>query len=218
MTYEGAPPEGTENRFQWRTAEGGLALPGWIAIGVTIAVVVLGFGAWWTSVSGEGTSMAGAMGGGDMGSMELEGAPTIPPVHGFYEGEEILFIHTESSDREVADMLTGMMGSPVLVVPALADMPESALGAVYVFTNGVRPNGPRGPFGFQPDVFDSVPGDDAYTPLRLVSLATWRDEADAEVLRSAPEVQAALDDGRLSVDQPGVVVNMPFLRWPGGER
>lgn len=218
MTYEGAPPEGSENRFRWRTAEGGLALPAWIAIGVVIAVVVLGFGAWWTFVAGRGTAMDGGMDGGGMGGMDMEDAPLIPPVHGFYAGEEILFVHTEASDQQVADMLTNMMGSPVLLVPALADAPKSASGKVYVFTNGVQPDGARGPFGFQPDVFDSAPGDQAYTPLRAVQLVSWQYEGAAEVLRSAEEVQAAIDDGRLTVEQSGVVVNMPFLTWPGGER
>ena len=140
------------------------------------------------------------------------------PVHGFYAGEEILFVHTEVSDEEVAQLLVGMMDSPVPVVPALADVPESALANVYVFTNGVQPDGPRGPMGFQSDVFDSAPGDEGYSPLRALNLVTWQDEAVAEVLRSAEEVQAAIDDGRLTVEQPGVVVNMPFLTWPGGER
>jgi len=126
-------------------------------------------------------------------------------VHGFYAGE-------------VSQLLVGMMDSPVPVVPALADVPESALANVYVFTNGVQPNGARGPMGFQPDVFDSAPGDEGYSPLRALNLVTWQDEAVAEVLRSAEEVQAAIDDGRLTVEQPGVVVNMPFLTWPGGER
>lgn len=219
MTYEGAPPEGRENRFRWRTAEGGLALPAWIAIGLAIAVVVLGFGAWWTFAAGGRTAMDGSTGmGGDMGGGEMADAPRIPPVHGFYAGEEIFFVHTEVSDEEVSQLLVGMMDSPVPVVPALADVPESALANVYVFTNGVQPNGARGPMGFQPDVFDSAPGDDGYSPLRALNLVTWQDEAVAEVLRSAEEVQAAIDDGRLTVEQPGVVVNMPFLTWPGGER
>lgn len=51
-----------------------------------------------------------------------------------------------------------------------------------------------------------------------LNLVTWRAEVTAEVLRSAQEVEAAIDDGRLTVEQPGVVVNMPFLTWPGGER
>ncbi|MEX1277786.1 MAG: hypothetical protein WEI16_01890, partial [Chloroflexota bacterium] len=159
-----------------------------------------------------GTGMDGG-GMGDMGE-----APTVPPVHGFYGGGEVLFLHTEASDRQVADMLSGMMGSPVLVVPSLADVPESALGTVYVFTNGDQPDGPRGPFGFQPDVFDSAPGDADYSPLRSVHLVSWRDEGAAEVLRSAEEVEKAIGDGRLTVEEPGVVVNMPFLAWPGGER
>jgi len=110
------------------------------------------------------------------------------------------------------------MGSPVLVVPSLADVPESALATVYVFTNGVQPDGARGPFGFQPDVFDSAPGDEGYSPLRALYLVTWRKESATEVLRSAEEVQAAIDAGRLTVERPGVVVNMPFLSWPGGHR
>jgi hypothetical protein len=216
MTYEGAPPEGRENRVRWRTDEGGPALPAWIAIGVAIAVVVLGFGAWWTFGLGRGMPMDGAGMGGGMG--EMDDAPQIPPVHGYYAGDEILFFHTEASDQQVADILTGMMGSPVLVVPRLADVPDSALATVYVFANGVQPDGPRGPFGFQPDVFDSAPGDAAYTPLRALTLVSWRDKAAAEVLRSAEEVEAAIDDGRLTVERPRVVVNMPFLNWPGGER
>jgi hypothetical protein len=210
MTDQEAPRAGGENRFRWRTAEG-LALPTWIAIGVAIAVVVLGFGAWWTFGLGRGGPMDGGMGG-----ME-EGAP-IPAVHGYYAGQQILFIHTEASDAAVADMLTGMMGSPVIAVPGLAAVPDSALGTVYVFTNGVRPDGPRGPFGFQPDVFDSAPGDEAYSPLRALNLMTWRDEGAATVLRSAEEVEAAIADGRLTVERPGAVVNMPFVSWPGGER
>lgn len=61
-------------------------------------------------------------------------------------------------------MLTAMMGSPVLIVPSLARVPAEALATVYVFSNGVTPDGPRGPLGFQPDVFDSAPGDEAHSP------------------------------------------------------
>lgn len=81
MTYEGASPEGSENRYRWRTAEGGLGLPAWIAIGLLIAVVVLGFGAWWTFGLGRGGPMdGGGMGSGGMGhmgDMEIEDAPRV---------------------------------------------------------------------------------------------------------------------------------------------
>lgn len=104
------------------------------------------------------------------------GVPAIPPVQGFMEGEEIFFLHTEVSEAQVADMLTDMMGSPVLVIPSLAQAPEAMLANVYVFENGVEGGGP---FGFQPDVFDSPPGTEGYSPLRRLNLVTWQDEGAA---------------------------------------
>ncbi|MGD9889907.1 MAG: hypothetical protein AB7R89_01510 [Dehalococcoidia bacterium] len=140
---------------------------------------------------------------------------TVPPVTGYLDDREIRFIHTEASDPNVATMLTTMMGSPVLTVPALAQAPESALASVYVFTNGVRGDGP---FGFQPDVFDNPPGTNGYRPLRAVHLVTWTDERAARELRSAAAVREAEANGELRTRRTGAVVNMPLLTWPGGER
>lgn len=148
------------------------------------------------------------MGGG------LDG-PAVPPVKGYAEGEEILFLHTEASDPQVAEILTEMMGSPVLVVPSLAEAPDSLLANVYVFTNGLEGNGP---FGFQPDVFDSPPDTDEYSPLRAVNLITWQEEAAARELKSAAAVQEAAAQGEITIEQPGIVVNMPLVTWPGGQR
>ncbi len=41
--------------------------------------------------------------------------PAVPSVHGYLDGRDILFQHTEVSDPRVADFLTDMMNSPVLV-------------------------------------------------------------------------------------------------------
>ena len=141
--------------------------------------------------------------------------PAVPPVKGYTEGQGIRFIHTEASDPKVAEMLTEMMKSPVLVVPSLAQAPESLLAKVYVFKNGVRG---EGPFKFQPDVFDHPPSTDGYRPLRAVNLVTWKNERSARVLKSATEVQAAEKSGEITIDRPGVVVNMPLVTWPGGSR
>jgi hypothetical protein len=209
------PTEGLDDKMD------GLGVKTWIWIGVAIAGVVLGFGAWWTYALDRGTpGMDAAQGdmGGRMGGTGATDAPRFPAVTGFYAGEEILFIHTETSDSKVADMLTGMMGSPVITVPELADVPESALSGVYVFTNGVEPEDAQGPMGFQPDVFDSAPGDDDYSPLRSVLLVTWKDGAEPRVLQSAAEVEQVLARGEITVEEAGAVVNMPFLTWPGGER
>lgn len=141
--------------------------------------------------------------------------PIVPPVKGYLDGQEIRFIHTETSDAEVANLLSTMMDSPVLHVPSLAEAPGSMLAAVYVFKNGVEG---RGPFGFQPDVFESPPGSDGYRPLRAVHLVQWQPESTARELRSAAEVKEGEGRGELLIERRGIVVNMPLLTWPGGRR
>ncbi len=138
-----------------------------------------------------------------------------PPVTGFLDGREIRFVHTEASDPRVADTLTTMVNSPVLVVPSLAQAPASMLANVYVFANG--PRGP-GPLQHQPDVFDSPPGTPGYSPLRALNLVTWTSPSAAHELRSAADVVAAERRNEITVTRPGVVINMPFLTWPGGRR
>ncbi|MBI4213787.1 MAG: hypothetical protein HY534_05690 [Chloroflexi bacterium] len=149
-----------------------------------------------------------------MAAMTATG-PTVPPVKGYTEGEEIRFIHTEASDPQVAQMLTDMMGSPVLLVPSLAQAPDAILANVYVFTNGIRG---EGPFGFQSDVFDHPPGAEGYSPLRAVYLVTWTNDGVAGELKSAAEVKHTEASGAVTIQRPGAVVNMPFLTWPGGQR
>lgn len=141
--------------------------------------------------------------------------PTIPSVRGYAEGQEIRFMHTEVSEPKIAQILTDMMRSPVLTVPELAQTPPATLANVYVFTNGIRDGGP---LGFQPDVFDNPPGTQGYRPLRGLNLVTWINGASSRELRSAAEVQAAQANGELQIVQPGVVINMPMVSWPGGQR
>lgn len=138
-----------------------------------------------------------------------------PPVKGLYEGREVLFIHTEASHPQVAEMLTKMMGPKVLLVPRLAKAPENLLADVYVFTNGMKGDGP---FGFQVDVFSSIPSEPEYSPLRSVVLVTWKDGLVPRVLGSARDIRAAADKSEITLKRPGVVVNMPILTWPGGTR
>ncbi len=139
----------------------------------------------------------------------------LPAGKAYAEGKEIYFIHTEASDAGVAEKLTGMMKSPVILVPSLANVPDEALANVYVFTNGVVGSGP---FGFQPDVFDNPPGSDGYSPLRRLNVIAWVDETKARELTSAADVLAAEAAGELTIEQPGVVINMPFVVWDGGKR
>jgi hypothetical protein len=159
--------------------------------------------------------MCGMMGmGGMMGGM----APTPPPVQGYSEGEVAFFIHTEASDRDIARLLTQMMASPVLYVPALADLPDKLLVPIYVFTNGVKDGGP---LGFQHDVLPNPPSwqeTGAYSPLRRLHKVTWRDPGQARVLKSAQEVQEAQRQGLVTIERTNVVINAPMVVWPLGRR
>lgn len=200
-------PEADDDEFARRIR------PWWVPwlIALVVAGAVVGVGSYF--LYGRDTEVASM----DMGD---DDAHVVPPVQGFYAGEEVHFLHTEASDPEVASMLSDMMGSPVIVVRRLAEVTPSALADVFVSTNGVKPDDDdeRGPFGFQADVFDSVPGDARYSPLRAVNLVTWRDEDNARVLRSLEDIEAAQAAGELAIEQPGIVVNMPIVGWPGGQR
>ncbi len=155
------------------------------------------------------------MEGGMSGMAVPDNVPRLPPVKAYYEGEEVFFVHPEASDRETADLLTDMMGSPVLVVPELEQVPDEALAKVYVFTNGIRGDGP---LGFQPDVFDSAPGDENYSPLRRLYLVTWKDESAAREIKTLQGVREARESGKIEIERQDTVINEPFLTWPGGQR
>lgn len=139
----------------------------------------------------------------------------IPVDKGYAEGSEIYFTHTEVSDAKLAEKMGAGMQSPVLFVPALADAPENAVANVYVFTNGVKGASMS---GLQPSVFDKPAGTDGYSPLRRLNVVTWVDETKARELKTAADVLKAAEAGDLTIKQPGVVINMPFIVWTGGQR
>jgi hypothetical protein len=139
----------------------------------------------------------------------------LPAGKAYADGKEIYFVHTEASDAGVSETLTNMMKSPVVYVPSLANVPDESLANVYVFTNGVKGSGP---FSFQADVFDNPPGTDGYTPLRRLNVSTWADGTTPRELKSVAEVMEAESNGELVIEQPGVVINMPFVVWDGGQR
>ncbi len=208
---DGTTRADTASRPWWRTG---------LFAGTALAAVIIGLGAWIVYGLGEtpGMTTGDMAAGGEMGEMAAD-APRIPPVLGYYGGEQVLFIHTEASDPQIAQTLEGMMGSPVPVVESLAAAPADARSPVYVFANGVTPEDtPAGPLGFQPDVFATAPGDEDYTPLRELVLVTWADDAEPRVLTSAEEVTQAEAAGEVNFERPGVVVNIPLLTWPGGQR
>lgn len=139
----------------------------------------------------------------------------VPAGKAYANGETIYFTHTEVSDKEVATLLTNMMKSPVIHVPALAQAPDAITSPVYVFKNGIAGSGP---LKFQADVFENSPDDAGYTPLRKIVFVTWKNEGQAKEVKSAAEIQALATSGAVTLEKSGVVVNMPFITWKGGKR
>jgi hypothetical protein len=148
---------------------------------------------------------------------QLNGAAfaNIPAGRAYSEGNEIYFSHTEVSDPAVAEKLTGMMKSPVILVTSLAKVPDEATSPVYVFENGITGNGP---LGFQPDVFDNPPGTKGYTPLRKINFVKWVEGANKRELKSAADILDSEKKGELTIQKTDIVVNMPFMVWKDGKR
>ena len=138
----------------------------------------------------------------------------IPLTMGYANGNEIFYISTEASVEDVANHLTDLTGFRVAYTPALAFAPGESLAQIYAFTNGVEG---IGAFGFQPQVADSQPGDDKYSPLWNVNAVTWSDDAQPRELKSEMEILEARDSGELFFEEAGVIVNCPFVKWDGGQ-
>ena len=81
----------------------------------------------------------------------------------------------------------GVLG--VEFVPVYASLVDSSAAKdLYIFENGVTGTGSM---GFQPAIFGSIPGDDAYTPLWRVHTVEWNNpDADAGVLENISDIEA----------------------------
>jgi len=146
----------------------------------------------------------------------------IPVVDAYYKGEKIWFIHTDVTDAQLAETLTKMVGYRTLYAPKNTEAVDiSKLAKFYVFTNGIDHAGEQpwggGPFGFQIDIFEAVPGDETYTSLKSPYLVTWNEGARPRILKSVETLIQAEAAGDLAIKEAGVIVNTPVVRWPGGK-
>jgi len=139
----------------------------------------------------------------------------IPLMKGYYNGDEVFFIATESSDKTHADLLTEKNNWKVVEAPVLSKSPASALAKVYMFTNGAAG---QGSMGNQPDVFDSTPAQtNDYSPFRKITHVTWSDTSKANELKSVDEIMAAQSAGDVTLEETNVVMNYPMIKWSGGQ-
>jgi hypothetical protein len=161
----------------------------------------------------EGEEIAGP---GSLLALSRANVPATIPMHqGFYNGESVHFIITDSSDPTHAEIITENQGWQVELAPLLANTPEAALSKTYMFTNGVEGDGVH---GFQGEVFTSTPAQpDIYSALTSHVHVTWNDEASSRVLDSEEMVMTAADAGEITLADVPVVLNMPQIVWPEGQ-
>ncbi len=140
---------------------------------------------------------------------------TIPMHKGYYNGEPVFFIITDSSDPNHAEIITNNQDWKVELAPLLANAPKDALSKTYMFTNGIKGDGVH---GFQGEVFTSTPAQkEEYSALTSHVHVTWNDDATPRVLGSEGAIMDAKKNGELTLNPLPVVLNMPQIVWPGGQ-
>jgi hypothetical protein len=137
----------------------------------------------------------------------------IPLIKGYENGNEIFFIGTDISDKDLANVATSISGFKVNHAPLLAQTAPDARGQVYLFENGVEGDGP---LGFQVSITNARPGDEGYSPLQQLNFVKWTDETQAAELRSVDEIMEHEGMGHLTINQTDVIANHPALKWNGG--
>ncbi len=148
-------------------------------------------------------------------SFNVNAPITIPMIDGYYNGEKVYFVHTEVSDKPMAEMMTMMVNFPTLYVPELMNISPDDLGKVYIFTNGIPGTEPYGggPFFFQIDIFDAIPGQEGYSQFRTPHLVTWSENSSPRLLTSVEELLEAEANGEVSIKKTDLAVNAPMIVW-----
>ncbi len=151
-------------------------------------------------------------------SFNVNAPITMPMIDGYYNGEKVFFVHTEVSDKAMAEMMTMMINFPTLHVPDLKNMPPDEMSKVYVFTNGISGSAPYGggPFMYQIDVLDSIPNQMGYSQFRVPHLVTWNENSTPRILTSVDEIFEAESNGELTIQKTDNVVNSPMVVWKSG--
>ncbi|MFB5605049.1 MAG: hypothetical protein ACE5R5_05570 [Nitrosarchaeum sp.] len=156
------------------------------------------------------------VGAGSVLKLSRANVPAKIPMHqGFYNGGEVYYIITDSSDKTHADVITKNQKWKVELAPLLKNAPAKALSKTYMFTNGISGGGVH---GYQGEVFTSTPAQpEVYSALTSHVHVTWKDGTTPRVLNSEKAVMEAERKGEISLTPLEVVLNMPQIVWPEGQ-
>ena len=139
---------------------------------------------------------------------------TIPMHKGIFEGNQVLYIITDSSDEEYAKTITDKQKWKVELAPILTQAPDESVQTIYVFTNGQKGDGL---YGFQSEVFSTTPQKSEYSALNKLIEVTWKKGQNETVFESEEEILHAEKAGRIEFVDTQVIVNAPQIMWPDGQ-
>jgi hypothetical protein len=140
---------------------------------------------------------------------------TIPMHKGIYEGNQVLYIITDGSDKDYTKIISEKQEWNIELASVLADVPESALQKLFVFKNGVKGDGI---YGFQNEVFSSTPSQKSqYSALNSIIEVTWKVGQKEIEFKSATDIIAAEEGGRIEFNETRIVLNTPQIIWPDGQ-
>jgi hypothetical protein len=140
---------------------------------------------------------------------------TIPMHKGIYEGNQVLYIITDGSDEDYTKIISEKQEWNVELASVLADVPESTLQKLFVFKNGVKGDGI---YGFQNEVFSSTPSQKSqYSALNSIIEVTWKVGQKEIEFKSATDIIAAEEGGRIEFNEKRIVLNTPQIIWPDGQ-
>ena len=139
---------------------------------------------------------------------------TIPMHKGIYNGNEILYIITDASDKDYVNTISEKQEWNIQLSTAINDIPENNLQKFFIFKNGIKGDGI---FGFQNELFSSTPKKLDYTALGSIIEVTWKPGQKEIIFESVSEVIAAEKSGRIKFNETNVIVNTPQIVWPDGQ-
>ncbi len=141
--------------------------------------------------------------------------PAIIPMHkGIYNGNEILYIITDASDKDYVNTISEKQEWDIQLSTAINDIPENNLQKLFIFKNGIKGDGI---FGFQNELFSSTPKKLDYTALGSIIEVTWKPGQKEIIFESVSDVIAAEKSGRIKFNETNVIVNTPQIVWPDGQ-
>ena len=141
--------------------------------------------------------------------------PAEIPFHkALYDGNEVLYIITDSSDKEYATTLTENQDWIVSHAQGISNLNTNQDQKLFIFKNGIEGDGI---YGFQNEVISFTPNDEEYTALNHVIEVSWKLGQKPVILESTKEVIEAEESGRITFNDLEVIVNSPQIKWPDGQ-